>query len=134
MRKLTRLRQWFNEGFWSVTTIPSLGSLSGGANVLSTLAQMNTQKEAVKGTLVTTCDVARSLCKPVDDLAGRTKSYSGYTAYPYPQHRPIYSQPQPFLTQVVDMSDKGALMQAAKAAASSDASLLAEAKQIADGI
>lgn len=97
--------------------------------MFSALAQMNSQKDAMKGTLVTTCDVARSLCKPVDDLAGRTRAYGGYPTYS------TFSRPPLPVTQyAMDMSDKGALMQAAKMVSAPGEALIAEAKEIASGM
>lgn len=130
-KSITRLRQWFNEGFWSVTTVPSLGSLAGqGSSLMGSLAQMNGQKEVVKTSLVTTCDVARSLCKPVDDLAGRTRAFSSYPSYgTYPKYAAPMTSPL-----IVDASSKSALMTAAKTVAAPSEAILAEVGDLANGM
>lgn len=116
----SRASQFLRETHFVVTGVPSLGSLNRAGGIASGLNEFRHNSAAVKGTLVTTCDVARSLCKPVDDLAGRR----GYGSYGYSSpyrggwggmSSPAASATRPAAPVGVNLDDKGALLQSLKA-------------------
>lgn len=91
------VRQFLRRTDFNFVSIPAVGG--GGANLASTISAINDvrrKSRAAQATAVTACDIARSVCKPVDDLMrsgvrptsgyyGGYSSYSNYAPYWSPQ-------------------------------------------------
>lgn len=134
MNRFTRLRRYLKECHFVFTSVPNLSSMVGQTgNLASALSQFGQSTNQVKHGLVTSCDIARSLCKPVDDLAGRRGYGYGYGSYSPYYGTPSYGAPRPVVTPMpvgINFDDKSALLAATKQPVEN---LIAEASAIADG-
>lgn len=107
-----RAQVFLRETHFVVTGVPSLGNLQQAGGILSGLAEMRQNSESLKAGLVTGCSVARSVCKPVDDLVGRHPVNSrGYVSSGYGPARPVWT-PINAAPTWIDMDDKAAMIRA----------------------
>lgn len=112
-----RAQVFLRETHFVVTGVPSLGALHEAGSIIGGLNEMRQNSARLRAGLVTTCDVARSVCKPVDDLAGRRPTYGGYgyghNSYTPP--RPAWTpQPVPAATGTwINLDDKASMIRGA---------------------
>lgn len=124
-----RVCDFMRHTHFTFASAPPLGALSAGAGVVGGLRELSVNSARVKHGLATSCDVARSVCRPVDDLVGRPTPTYGSSGYGY---RSSYSLPgyssQPYRAPaqqiVVDLNDKGSMLQGLKAAGSTPQEVL----------
>lgn len=96
--------------YFNVSGLPVLASPLARLNdLIDGVKGISMSTNAVRTGAVTSCQIARSVCKPVDDLLGKGTGYSsqGY----YPQYRPaVYTTPQAVIPPGVFGLDQGTLM------------------------
>lgn len=84
-KRLQQLREYTAEYCFSGIPLGALG-VGNPARVVAPMARLNQIRRQAAGSsqmLVTFCDLSRSMCKPVYDLAGKPgQSYYNYTPQP----------------------------------------------------
>jgi hypothetical protein len=102
------LQRFLHKTNFNFTSIPAVGG--GGASLVGTLQTLNDVRQRTKAaqqTAVTACDIARSVCKPVDDLMrSGVRPQMGY----YSPQTPYWASQSAFPYQ-----STGGLVQAAQA-------------------
>lgn len=85
-KRVLQLREYAKECCFSGIPLGALGVGGTSARVIAPVAKLNQIRRQAQGSsqvLVTFCDLSRSMCKPVYDIAGKpNQSYYNYSPQP----------------------------------------------------
>lgn len=85
-KRVLQLREYASECCFSGIPLGALGVGGTGTRIVAPMARLNQLRRQASGSsqvLVTFCDLSRSMCKPVYDIAGKPgQSYYNYSPQP----------------------------------------------------